>query len=406
MLTRIAFALSVAAAPAMAATPPPVCTPSVSTPVVVASWQERAHAGRKAEPPLTDTATGFAWPDTPLGVIKSGSTYTFFASDGADHARQVVGGQEVGNGRAGSITTTVGTLDDPLGVTKPHNMVTVAPRDVGVSPNPDPSVDPAYPSYTYIGGGPTYRVPAGQIGAGGLLTVVHAEIGHGNLYPALGLAVSRDDGLSWTYLGEIVRLNQAFAHGLDGFEIGDGPLVTSPDGRYFYVYFPDWIPDGTPHHNHTTNVSVARAPIRSVLAAAFGGQRHYAVPFQKFYDMSWTLQPGLGGASSDLIPDAPEIGYIDVHYNAALARYVMIVSDDAAFYYAESADGLVWSTPQHLGTYGGHPAIAAYPTAVGLGDDPGTLGSSFYVYYTHLPNDGTGWEHASVMRLSVSCASK
>ena len=47
-------------------------------------------------------------------------------------------------------------------------------------------------------------------------------------------------------------MNQAYAVGLDGFEIGDGPLVLSPDGKYFYLYFPDWIANGT---LHTINAS-------------------------------------------------------------------------------------------------------------------------------------------------------
>ena len=52
------------------------------------------------------------------------------------------------------------------------------------------------------------------------------------------------------------------AHGFD--EIGDGPLVLTPDHKYFYFYFPDW-PAGT---TTTSNVSVARAPANSVLEAA------------------------------------------------------------------------------------------------------------------------------------------
>jgi hypothetical protein len=89
--------------------------------------------------------------------------------------------------------------------------------------------------------------------------------------------------LHWTDLGEIIRLNQAYAVGLDGFEIGDGPLVLSPDGKYFYLYFPDWIANGTPHTTTTTNVSVARALASSVLDAAFGVAPHHAIPFEKFY---------------------------------------------------------------------------------------------------------------------------
>jgi hypothetical protein len=371
-----------------------LCTPKVTANEIVASPKQRYEAGQKAEPPLTDTGTGFAWPDTPMGVIKTGDGYEFFASDGGQHSRQMWHGHWVGNNKSGSVVTTVGTLDNPLG--------TGDPQDVSISPNPDPAVNPNYPSYGYMGGGPVYQVSAGMPGAGHLLATYHAELPNDALYAALGLAASSDNGLHWTDLGEIIRLNQAYAVGLDGWEIGDGPLVLSPDGKYFYLYFPDWIANGTLHATTTTNVSVARALVSSVLEAAFRSARPHTVPFEKFYKGSWHLQPGIGGASTNLLPksSSQERGYIDIHYNSALERYVMIISNDTTFYYAESIDGLTWTPPTLLGTFG---PIAAYPTAVGFGDDPHILGKNFYVYFTHLPTDGTGWTNGEVRRLTLSC---
>jgi hypothetical protein len=370
----------------------------VTTPIVVASPAQRLEAGQKAQPPLTDTNNGFAWPDTPLGIIKTSTGYEFFASDGGDHSRQMWQGHWVGNNKYGSVVTTAGTLDNPLG--------SGDPQDVSVSLNPDPSVNPNYPSYGYMGGGPVYQVPAGMIGAGNLLVTYHAELPNDALYAALGLAASADNGLHWTDLGEIIRLNQAYAVGLDGFEIGDGPLVLSPDGKYFYLYFPDWIANGTLHTTSptgvstTTNVSVARALAASVLDAAFGSGRQRTVAFEKFYQGSWHLQPAIGGASTDLNPKSAYQGYLDIHYNSALQRYVMIISNDTMFAYAESVDGLTWTLPISLGIYG---PIAAYPTAVGLGDDPHILGKSFYIYFTHLPTDGTGWKNGALRRLTLTC---
>lgn len=373
----------------------PVCQPSVTTPIIVASPVQRLEAGQKAQPPLTDT---FDWPDTPMGIIKTASGYEFFASDGGAHYRQMWQGHWVGNNKSGSVVTTVGTLDNPLG--------SGDPQDVSISPNPDPAVNPNYPSYGYMGGGPVYQVPAGMPGAGNLLVTYHAELPNDALYAALGLAASSDNGLHWTDLGEIIRLNQAYAVGLDGFEIGDGPLVLSPDGKYFYLYFPDWIANGTLHTttpagvSTTTNVSVARALAASVLDAAFGSERQHTVVFEKFYDGNWHLQPAIGGASTDLKPKSAYQGYLDIHYNSALQRYVMIISNDTTFAYAESVDGLTWTLPISLGIYG---PIAAYPTAVGLGDDPHILGKSFYIYFTHLPTDGTGWKNGALRRLTLTC---
>jgi hypothetical protein len=369
-----------------------LCTPRVTANEMVVSPKQRYDAGQKAEPPLTDNGTGFAWPDTPMGVIKTADGYEFFASDGGQHSRQMWQGHWVGNNKSGSVVTTVGTLDDPLG--------TSAPRDVSLSPNPDPAVNPNYPSYGYMGGGPVYQVPAGMTGAGNLLATYHAELPNDALYAALGLAASTDNGLHWTDLGEIIRLNQAYAVGLDLWEIGDGPLVLSPDGKYFYLYFPDWIANGTLHATTTTNVSVARALAASVLDAAFGSTRPHPVAFEKFYEGRWHLQPGIGGASTDLNPTSAYRGYLDIHYNRALQRYVMIISDDTTFAYAESVDALNWTVPTQLGVFG---PIAAYPTAVGFEDDPHVLGNSYYVYFTHLPTDGTGWTNGKVRRLTLSC---
>lgn len=369
-----------------------VCSPTVLANQIVASPQQRLTAGRQAEPPITDTSNGFAWPDTPMGVLKTASGYLFFASDGGYHARQLWQGDWVGNNKAGSVVTTLGTLDNPLG--------TASPQDISISPNPDPSVNPNYSSYTYMGGGPVYQVPEGMKGAGNYLLVYHAEILTDALYAVLGLAASTNDGAHWTDLGEIIRLNQAFAPGLDGFEIGDGRLVLSPDQKYFYLYFPDWMANGTLHATTTTNVSVARALAASVVEAAFGAQRRHTVSFQKFYESRWDLQPGIGGTSTDLIPHSSIQGYIDVHYNEALQRYVMILSNDTTFGYAESVDALHWSVPIALGTFG---PIAAYPTAVGLGEDPHILGKNFYIYFTYLPTDGTGWTNGALHRLSVAC---
>ena len=372
-----------------------VCPPKVTANIVVASAKQRFDAGQRAQPPITDTFSGFAWPDTPMGVLKTANGYEFFASDGGSHSRQLWRGQYVGNNKAGSVVTTLGTLDNPLG--------SGDPQDVSVSPNPDPAVSSNYPSYGYLGGGPVFQVPAGMTGAGNLLVTYHAELPNDALYAALGLASSSDNGLHWTDLGEIIRLNQAYALGLDGFEIGDGPLVLSPDGKYFYLYFPDWIANGTLHTtvnnvSTTTNVSVARAPVASLLDAAFGSPHPHAVPFEKFYQGNWHLQPAIGGASTDLVLGSGFQGYIDIHFNGAIQRYVMIISNDTTFGYSESVDALHWSLPTLLGSFG---PIAAYPTAVGLGDDPHILGNNFYVYFTYLPSDG--WAGGLLRRLSVTC---
>ena len=409
-----AFALLSGFAPlsslsAAAAAPTALCTPVITKPIVVASPAQRLQAGQRAQPPLTDT---FDWPDTPLGIVKTATGYEFFGSDGGFHARQTWEGHLVGNNKAGSIVVTSGTLDNPLGSGNPLN--------VSITRNSDPAVNPNYSSYGYMGGGPVYQIPQGMPHAGALLATYHAELPNDALYAALGLAASPDNGRHWIDLGEIIRLNQAYTVGLDGYEIGDGPLVLSPDGKYFYLYFPDWIANGTLHTTKptgastTTHVSVARALVSSVLDAAFGppppsvsvgldaalAPSPRTVAFEKFYDGKWNLQPGLGGSSTDLSPKSAYSGYLDIHWNSFLKRYVMIISNDTNFAYAESTDGLTWTVPTLLGNF---DTIAAYPTAVGLGDDPHILGKSYYIYFTHLPTDDTGWTNGSLQRLTLTC---
>jgi hypothetical protein len=377
----------------------PVCQPTVTGPVILATHEQIVEGGLRGEPPLTNTGGfGFAWPDTQMGVIKTANGYEWFNSDGAYHPRMMWQGHWVGNDKYGSVTTTLGSLDNPLG--------TGNPQDVSISQNPDPAVNPNYTSYTYMGGGPVYQVPAGKTGAGNLLVGYHAELPSNTLYAVHGLAASWDNGLHWVDLGEVVRPNQSFAYELaPGFdEIGDGPLVESPDGKYFYFFFPDW-PAGT---TTTTHVSVARVLVTSLLDAAFGSTHPHAVPFDKFYEGTWNLQPGIGGASTDLLPNvAPQVGgYIDIHFNSAIKRYVMILDNDTTFYYAESSDALTWTTPIPLGNFtDGANTLAPYPRSVGLGDDPHILGKTFYVYYTflHAENGGLLREGNSLRRLTLTC---
>jgi len=377
-----------------------LCKAKVTDNIVVATAAQRKQAGNIALPPLTDEANGFAWPDTELGVVKSGNGYAFFGSDGAFHARQNWEDLIEGNNKYGSVTRTLGTLNNPLG--------TESPIDVTIKPNPDPAVNPYYSSYDYMGGGPVLRVPEGMPGAGNLLMVYHAEIPTittQSFYSVFALASSSDEGLSWTDLGEIVRTNQAYRADMDGYDIGDANLVPSPDGKYFYIYFADWLANGTTHWLTTINfLSLARAPIESVLAAAFDAKHPHAFAFEKRYD-GWNLDQGLGGYSRDLFPvDSLYWGPTRVNWNADLHRYQAFVNNGNLIAYGESPDGLNWSAPTVLKDFSSDPnQPGIYITPIGLGDEPHILGKQFYVLYTYYPNNGLGWGGASVRRFTVSC---
>jgi uncharacterized repeat protein (TIGR03803 family) len=390
----VAVPMSREAGPSDAPTLEPICNPTMSAPVEVATSRQRYVAGTKAQPPLTDS---FDWPDGQLSALKTDDGYMFFSIDAGLHNRQLWHGHTVGNNNSGSVVKTIGTLDDLLGSTPPVDVVIDANPDPKVNPhNCDPTKYPHHYCYTYIGGGPVYQVPQGQVGAGNWLLVYHAEYNN-PAYFLLGLAISSDKGLQWTDIGEIIRFNMPFSYEGQGAPgaIGDPPLVVSPDGKYFYVYFLDWLKSGA-----NTTASIARASIAEVLQDAFGGSVHYAAPFKKYYQGAWD-QPGIGGASTDLIPEGYYGGGNNVAYNSYIHRYMMLNSDSQNYSYAESADGLHWTDTIFLGMLGYVPDIAGYSGPVGLGDDPAILGKEFYVYYTQFRGPWPGAQ--SVKRFTLSC---
>ena len=380
--------------PANASKVQPICNPTISAPVEVATSHQRYVAGTKAQPPLTDS---FDWPDGQLTALKTDNGYMFFSIDAGLHKRQLWHGQMVGNNNSGSVVRTIGALDNPLGSKPPVDVVIDPNPDAKVNPNNcDPTKYPHHFCYTYIGGGPVYQVPPGQVGAGNWLLVYHAEYDD-PAYFLLGLAVSADKGLHWTDIGEIIRFNMPFSYKGQPAPgaIGDPPLVVSPDGKYFYVYFLDWLKSGA-----NTTASIARAPIAEVLQDAFGGSMHHAAPFKKYYQGAWD-QPGIGGASTDLIPEGHYGGGNNVAYDSYLKRYLMLNSDSQNYSYAESIDGLEWTDTIFLGMLGYVPDIAGYSGPIGKGDDPTILGKEFYVYYTQFRGPWPGAQ--SVKRFTVSC---
>lgn len=372
----------------------PICHPQMSAPIEVASSHQRFEAGTKAQPPLTD---GFDWPDGPVAALKTDGGYVFFSIDAGLHKRQLWHGQWVGNNNSGSVVRTIGTLDNPLGSAWPIDVVIEHNPDPNVNPhNCDPIKNPLNGCYTYIGGGPVYQVPQGRVGAGKWLLVYHAEYNNPNYY-LLGLAISSDHGEHWTDIGEIIRFNMPFSYSGQpaAAAIGDPPLVISRDGKYFYIYFQDWLKSGA-----FTNNSIARAPIAEVLQDAFAGNVHFAAPFKKYYRGAWD-QPGIGGASTDTIPEGHYGGGNNVAFNSYIDRYMMFNSDSQNYSYAESRDGLHWTNTIFLGMLGHVPDLAGYSMPVGLGDDPTVLGKEFYVYYTQFRGPWPGAQ--SVKRFTLSC---
>ncbi len=379
---------------------------SVEAERVVTSPGQRVAAGRRIKPPLPEGPTEFDWPDTELGIVRSrnGKDYIFFASDGGCHSHCNTPGA-----LTGSITRTVGSLDEPL---RPHSPVTESflPRNRQVSGN----------AIVYLGGGPVFRVPTGHPGAGNLLLVYQAARNsdpkaHTGMHCYLGIAMSTDEGASWKDLGLFIDANLRFDPAAPGatneYDIGDGNLVPDPSGTYLYLYFPDKIPPALPGGpSLNTYFSVARVPmdefLSAILPTAARASGSQLPPFQKYYRGRWS-EPGWGGRSSMLLP-GPWPSYAGspfVAYSDYLHAYVAILDDTKSISYALSEDGIHWSMPTLLVSFSAAPALAEYAVAAGTGADPQRLGERFYVYFTYYPTDGTGWHAATLRRLTVSCHS-
>jgi hypothetical protein len=329
----------------------------------------------------------FAWSDTPVGVARAldGSSYLFFGSDGGCHKDC-----SSKTPRSGSITVSSGTLDHPLG----------EPLD---DPNPPPYeflLPTSYnlPDYIdYVGGGPVYRVPDGEPGAGTLLLIYHAERPANPFWSWLGLAKSTDEGKTWHDLGLIISGTHPYNPN-GALDIGDGtPLVfTDPvtKKKFFYVYF------GT----ETTYLSVARAPYEELLTAAYMDLKTLRDLFHKYYNSQWD-QPGMGGNASELFPDVTgeTDGDPEMYWSDYRQRIVAIMDNRQYIAYGESVDGLTWPPMQPI--LGKNPQTAIYGNAIatGLGPDPNILGDTFYTYYTDWPK-GVSWQPATMNRLTVTTA--
>jgi len=339
----------------------------------------------------------FAWSDTPLGLTptRDGTGYLFFGSDGGDHPFD---GQLTE--RAGSITVSRGTLDHPLG--QPAGDPNPPPHEFLL---PESANLPA--TMDYVGGGPVYRVPAGEPGAGSLLIVYHAEQPANPFWSWLGLAKSADEGLTWQDLGLIVSGPQPYvAQG--ALDIGDGNLLVVTDAatsqKYFYIYFPEhcWN-TSTAFCDGYTNLSVARAPYEALLTAALlDGFTTVPPLFHKYYDGQWD-EPGMGGKAGELFPGATgeSDGDPQVAWSAYRNRFVAIIDNSQYIAYGESADGLQWPPMQAIIGTSPETPVYAYANAVGLGPDTGILGDTFYSYYTEWPT-GESWNPATINRLTIT----
>lgn len=288
----------------------------------------------------------YSWPDGNMGIIKSGSSYEFFAA--AD----------------GYPKRTTGTLANP--------------QAQGLA---DLKIEQLKSPYPYAAGGPIYQDPH----SGTLLMIYHAErwIVPGNwlpFYSELGIARSMDGGGTWTDLGPIITPHAPFASDYFQvrrltFDVGGGGYVII--GDYMYVYFNDLLKDGEDYTG--LNLAVARARVADVVDAAINEGR--AALWTKYFNGAWT-EPGIRGRSTALAPGNQDVHWGDVSYNSYLNKYISIAAGApwpaTDLYWTESKDGLHWTNYSRIVSDSEHKY---YVTVVGLGDNPRETGGKFFIYY-------------------------
>jgi hypothetical protein len=333
------------------------------------------------------------WPDSQMGLLREGNSWVTFASSASLVPHTTM------EARA------VGSPDDPLAGGHMATPILGVPSDIA-----------------YAAGGHVYRDPA----TGMLLMFVHTERWPQTVlgvpfYATLALAKSTDDGVTWTWLGEIISPNLSYSAVSPSDNLGFGPgsgTYTIRNG-YFYVYY-SWDPQATNGQwdpnapNAIVWVAVARAPVQEVVAAAAAG---HTSPWFKFYQGSFS-EPGLGGRASDLVPSGC-IFEPDITYDQYVQEYVMVAMScggtpppppgaynlTALF----SSDGMSWTGRQELVTDDGvtHLYPTIWPVGSGSVGQGTTTSGRFFVFYLasalerQLPGIGNRWMDGAVVRRLV-----
>lgn len=252
--------------------------------------------------------------------------------------------------------------------------------------------------FRYLSGGPLFRDPQSRR----IFLFYHAEIHRGtekNFYSVLGLSIQTDEhGLEFMDLGPIFTANVSNEQAQSAVAICGAPYMIK-DGC-FYLYARDVMAEGSPRHS---NLSVARAKVAEVVQAGLEGKN---AEWKKYYNNHFS-EPGLGGRSSPLEEGNPGTRWMDVSYNTAIEKYIMVVAantgtDKVELFVTWSDDGIAWAERRKLADEDGE---SFYPSIVGFEDDPRQSGAEFYVYYTFSAKGGwERWSDAAIARRRITVA--
>lgn len=237
-------------------------------------------------------------------------------------------------------------------------------------------------------------------GSGELLALYHAEDqekmgrfdnGVVGFYCSVGLAVSRDDGATFTKMGPVITSHlPKNPEGTRDQGCGEVCIVPDKSGSYLYAYYTDHSRiDG-----RGVQICMARCPIND--KASPGAWR-------KLYEGSFS-QPGLGGKDTPVVTARDmraDAVFPHVTYSGMLQKYVMVLNinfymecinrtkpEQSGIYVAFSDDGIRWSEPVRLITAYSVPLLGEeivwHPTLIWSDGDP----AAGWLYYSYSESWG------------------
>jgi hypothetical protein len=204
-------------------------------------------------------------------------------------------------------------------------------------------------------------------------------------FKRIGLSTSTDHGLNWHYVGDLLTSDNSYnrADFNNYFEYGSGEprlFVDSPGGYFYLYYFEAWW-STTDSAEYSAAIRVARSPISAKMAPG---------TWNLFYKGTWT-EPGLGGRSSDLLPNGSGL---DIVYSTYLNKYLLITSK---LYSGHDIDGAYMATAtdlsqQNWSNFHLLSATADHYQDISNADGTatGTVGQTMRWYNFRGTNPGTG----------------
>jgi len=180
---------------------------------------------------------------------------------------------------------------------------------------------------------------------------VHIEFNYGkggsgyfNWFRRIGLAISKDQGKTWSYVGDIVTsqlpVNSGSVYPGNYYYWGDGDMklfVDKNDGFFYLFYMTAWVNKTT--GQRIEQIRVARSPIKDKMAPG---------SWEKWFEGEWS-QPGIAGLDSPVFFNA-DSAY--VFYDTYLERYVAIGNQTDGQPFISTCTSLSkenWTKPENFG---------------------------------------------------------